>query len=74
MVLLDCKLLWELTWDKKTKNATTRTNMGFETQDVAIGTKVRLETQNVVVGNSRCYYKNPCKFGRNHKASSITNN
>jgi hypothetical protein len=48
--------------------------MGFETQDVAIGTKVRLETQNVVVGNSRCYYKNPCKFGRNHKASSITNN
>jgi hypothetical protein len=56
------------------KNATTRTNMGFETQDVAIGTKLILETQNVVVGNSRCYYKNPHKFGGNYEASSITNN
>jgi hypothetical protein len=58
----------------KNKNATTRTNMGFETHGVVTRTKLILETQNVVVGNSRCYYKNQPKIGGNYKTSSIANN
>jgi hypothetical protein len=55
------------------KNATIRTNMGFETQGVDVGTKLKFETHKVVVGNSRSYYKNQPKIGGNCKAISITN-
>ncbi len=55
------------------KNTTTRTNTGFETQGVVVGTKLIFETQNVVVGNSRCYCKNQPKMGQNYNKTNLQN-